>query len=222
MVTSICPVQSPKSGTRGYHGGMASKVIRRCEQCRGPMPLMARSHALTCSERCRRARSRARQLPRELTSRTRWVRHTERKVPLTVAGRPASSTAPECWSSYRAAKESTAGVGAGFVLAEGDGLACLDLDHALDEQGRPRPWARRILDRLPRTFVEISRSGEGLHVFGTASSRPGRKVRRADGTAVEWYTRGRFIAVTGRRYGGSPACLADLDDVLNTLEEGGL
>lgn len=137
-----------------------------------------------------------------------------------MAGRPASSTDPECWSSYRAAKESTAGVGPGFVLADGDDLVCIDLDHALDEQGRPLPWARRILDQLPRTFVEISRSGEGLHVFGRASSRPGRRIRRADGTAVEWYTRGRFIAVTGRRYGDSPARLADLVGVLNTLERG--
>ncbi|MDV9170934.1 hypothetical protein R6V09_12410 [Streptomyces sp. W16] len=139
-----------------------------------------------------------------------------------MAGRPASSTDPSCWSSYQAAQSSTAGVGAGFVLAEGDGLVCIDLDHALDEQGRPRPWARRILDALPATYTEISRSGEGLHIFGTALSRPGRKVRRADGTAVEWYTRGRFIAVTGDRFSGSPARLADLGDVLNALEEGGL
>lgn len=220
MVTSVSADQSAKSVTSEYDGCMASKVVRRCEQCRGSMPITARSHAVTCSSSCRQARSRARRLPSELTSRTRWVRHTERKVPLTVKGRPASSTDPECWSTYRAAVESAAGVGAGFVLADGDGLVCVDLDHALDEQGQPLPWARRILDRMPSTFVEVSRSGEGLHVFGTASSRPGRKVRRADGTAIEWYTRGRFIAVTGRRYGGSPARLADLSDVLDSLEGG--
>lgn len=201
---------------------MASKVDRRCEQCREPMPITARRHAATCSARCRQARSRATRLPRELTSRERWVRHTERKVPLTVGGRPASSTDPSSWSTYQAVQESSAGAGAGFVLAEGDGLVCLDLDHALDERGRPLPWARRILSQLPSTFVEVSRSGEGLHIFGTATSRPGRRIRRADGACVEWYTRGRFIAVTGRRYGGSPARLADLDGVLNTLEEGGL
>lgn len=184
--------------------------------------MTARSHAVTCSDRCRQARSRARRLPRELRSRDRWVRHTERKVPLTVKGRPASSTDPVCWSSYRAAQESQAGVGAGFVLAEGDGLVCVDLDHALDGKGRPRPWARRILAAMPSTFVEVSRSGSGLHVFGRASSRPGRKVRRGDGTQVEWYTRGRYIAVTGHRYGNSPARLADLDGVLTALEEGAL
>lgn len=150
------------------------------------------------------------------------MRHTERKVPLTVAGRPASSTDPRSWSSYRDAQVSTVGAGAGFVLAEGDGLVCVDLDHALDERGRPVPWAARILEAMPSTFVEVSRSGRGLHVFGRASSRPGRKVRRADGTQVEWYTRGRYIAVTGRRYGDSPARLADLDDVLTNLEEGAL
>lgn len=185
------------------------------------MPITARSHATTCSPRCRKARSRAQQLPPELTSRDRWVRHTARKVPLTVAGGVASSTDPSTWSTYSAAVASTAGVGMGFVL-DGDGIACIDLDHALDDQGQPLPWAERILEALPATFIEISRSGNGLHVFGLAPAGRGRKVRRADGTAVEWYTRGRFIAVTGRRFGSSPARLADLADVIEALSEGSL
>ncbi|WP_406345530.1 bifunctional DNA primase/polymerase [Streptomyces sp. NBC_00648] len=195
---------------------MATKVERLCSQCSAPMPITARSHAETCSPRCRKARSRAQQLPVELTSRDRWVRYTAKKMPLTVSGRAASSTDPATWSSYTAVKASTAGVGAGFVLAAGDGLACIDLDHALDASGRPEPWAQRILDTLPPTFIEISLSGRGLHVFGLAPAGPGRKIRRGE-TAVEIYTRGRFIAVTGNRFAGAPARLADLADVISML-----
>ena len=38
---------------------------------------------------------------------------------------------------------SKAGVGVGYVLAEGDGIVCIDLDHCLDD-GKLAPWARTI------------------------------------------------------------------------------
>ena len=196
---------------------MAQKVVRRCVQCSGPMPITARSHAETCSPRCRKARSRAQQLPAELTSRDRWVRHTARKMPLTLKGRPASSMDPATWSTYEAAKASTVGVGIGYVLAEGDGVVCIDLDHALNDQGEPLPWAARILERMPATFIEISRSGRGLHIFGLAPAARGRKIRRGE-IAIEVYRQGRYIAVTGNRYAGAPARLADLASIMDQLE----
>ncbi|MEW2245677.1 DNA primase, partial [Streptomyces sp. NPDC026666] len=77
---------------------------RTCEQCGGPMPLMARAHAKTCSPRCRKALSRAKArnpLPDELTTRDRWVRRSAAKVPLTVDGMLASSTDPRTWSTHK-------------------------------------------------------------------------------------------------------------------------
>ena len=138
-------------------------------------------------------------------------------MPLTVKGRPASSTDPATWSTYDAVKASTVGVGVGFVLAEGDGLVCIDLDHALDEQGQALPWAARILESLPATFTEVSVSGRGLHVFGLAPSARGRKIRSGE-IAIEVYSRGRYIAVTGNRYAGAPARLADLAGAIDQLE----
>src|SRR5690606_24712086 len=109
-----------------------------------------------CKTSCRVAAHRARpQVPAELRSRPRWVRHRD-KVPVTVAGRPASATDPATWSTYAAARRSTVGDGIGFVL--GDGVACLDLDHCLVD-GVPNELAREVLARVPGAYVEVSPSG---------------------------------------------------------------
>lgn len=188
----------------------------RCEKCDGPMPVVKRQHARFCSGRCRVAAHRAkRSLPREMTSLDRWVRRSERKAPLTAKGRAASSTDPATWCTYREAKTSKAGAGLGFVL-NGDGIVCVDLDHCVDDRGRVAAWAQRILDDLPATYVEVSASGGGLHVFGYGRVERGRRVRRGD-IAVEVYGNLRYIAVTGRRHGSAPARLADISEALASL-----
>jgi primase-polymerase (primpol)-like protein len=188
-----------------------------CQHCAGPMPITARSDARYCSGRCRVAAHRARRaVPAELTSRPRWIRHTGRKVPLTVGGSVASSTDSSTWSRYRDAAASSSGVGLGFVL-DGDGIVCLDLDHCLDEQGEPAPWARMILDAAGATWVEVSRSGDGLHVWGTGSLPQGRRITVGGGGSVELYGAGRYIAVTGRTFGDTPSRLGDLQHVIDSL-----
>lgn len=97
-------------------------------------------------------------------------------------------------------------MGLGFVL--GDGIGCIDLDHCIID-GRLTAWAIEILDSLPTTYTEVSPSGAGLHVWGLIPERPGRKVRR-DGHSVETYSTGRYITVTGNRWGTCPNTLADL------------
>jgi primase-polymerase (primpol)-like protein len=187
----------------------------KCEHCGGAMPLLKRRHARYCSTRCRVAAHRARRaLPRELTSRRRWVRRDATKAPRTVTGRRASSTNPATWSSYREAVKSRAGVGLGYVLA-GDGIVCLDLDHCL-KGGRLAPWAQAILDRCPPTYIEVSPSGDGLHVWGLGTVGRGRRVRM-DGGQVEVYDRGRYMTITRQRYGQAPAKLGRLDDVIEAL-----
>jgi len=174
---------------------------------------MARAHTVTCSARCRKRKSR-RTLPTELTSRPRWVRHSRSKAPLTVAGAPASSTDPKTWSTHTSARNSTVGVGLGFAL-NGDGVACIDLDHCLTGTG-VADWARSIVDRCPPTYIEISPSGDGLHIWGFADVPRGRRIAVTGGT-VEIYGTGRYITVTGRRHGNAPTALADLSDVIAHL-----
>ncbi|WP_435883993.1 DNA primase [Streptomyces cyaneofuscatus] len=196
---------------------------RTCEMCPEPMPITARSHARTCSPRCRKALSRANKtsLPIELTTRDRWIRRSSTKVPLTTGDMPASSTDPRTWSSYKDAVASSAGVGLGFVLSDVDDIVCLDLDYAVDPMtGRLKAWAAAIVRDAGDTFTEVSQSGSGLHIFGYASVRHGRRIRRADGTAVEIYGAGRYIAVTGNRFRNSPSALADVTDVVTRILEG--
>nr|WP_138906010.1 bifunctional DNA primase/polymerase [Streptomyces chryseus] len=191
---------------------------RTCEHCAGPLAIMARSHTRTCSPRCRKALSRASKttLPNELTNRDRWIRRSATKVPLTTAGTAASSTNPRTWSTHKDAAASTAGVGLGFVLSDEDDIVCLDLDHCLNPlTGRLAPWAAAILRDAGATYVEVSPSGDGLHIWGRANVRHGRRIRRPDGTAVEIYGTGRYIAMTGRRHGSCPSILADLSAVVS-------
>lgn len=130
----------------------------------------------------------------------------------------ASSTDPRTWSSYRGATASTAGVGLGFVLSDEDDLVCVDLDHCLNPlTGRLASWAAAIVRDAGTTYVEVSPSGDGLHIWGRADVRQGRRIRRPDGTAVEVYGTGRYIAMTGRRHGHCPSALADLRPALSRL-----
>ncbi|MFH8926384.1 bifunctional DNA primase/polymerase [Streptomyces pristinaespiralis] len=153
-----------------------------------------------------------------MTSKARWVRHTARKVPLTTWGRPASSTDPSTWSDFRRAHRSKVGVGCGFVLSKGDGIVCLDLDHVIGRDGSLAAWAEQLLAQLPATYIEVSRSGTGLHVFGWgALPGTGRRWTYKDGTGLEVYADGRYIAMTANRWCGAPAALADLSEVLDTL-----
>ena len=82
----------------------------------------------------------------------------------------------------------------------GRGLACHDLDHALDG-GVLKPWAREVLDGIHERvlFAEVSVSGEGLHVFVEAPEGPGRRRSVGDG-GHEFYSRARFIRTTLRKY----------------------
>lgn len=183
------------------------------------MPITARRHARFCKPACRAAAHRAaRTVPADLTSRPRWIRRTSRKVPVAVDGGAASSTDPSTWSRYRDAARSTAGAGLGFVL-DGDGVVCLDLDHCLDAEGEVAGWARNVLDAASdSTWVEVSASGDGLHVWGHGRlpGGTGRRLQLGEGT-VEVYATGRYIAVTGTTFGGTPQRLGDLQHVIDSL-----
>lgn len=103
----------------------------------------------------------------------------------------------------------------GFVLSHMDRLVCIDLDHALLD-GLLRPWARKIVDALPETYIEVSPSGTGLHIWGFGSVGRGRRIRRG-GSAVEVYDRGRYITVTRNPFEDAPSRLADLSQVIDDL-----
>jgi primase-polymerase (primpol)-like protein len=210
---------------------MTSTVSARrtqCEECAGPMPLMARADARYCGATCRKRASRARiaaeqqrvageqaaRIPTELTECPRWVRYSSRKVPLRVDGRFASVDDPSSWSDFPAAVKAKTGEGVGFVLTAGDGIVVIDLDHAV-EDGRVLPWAQAIIDRLPSTYMERGRSGTGLHLWFRGAVSHGRRIRRGE-LAVEVYSDRRYIIV-GDRVSGTPLELAVLPDAAGLI-----
>ena len=167
----------------------------RCEQCAETIPVKAGRVPRYCSGACRQKAYRARAgqrvtspFPQEMRSADRWVR-ADGKRPIMADGRPASSTNPRTWAPFEGVAQG-AGDGMGFML--GDGFACLDLDHCIDDRGRLSHLAQSIVAQNPGAFIEKSMSGHGLHVFGRLPARRGRKL-----AGLEVYSQARFIRTTG-------------------------
>ena len=175
-----------------------------CSWCAGDLHPLSRTDSRFCATRCRVAAHRA-QPAKQLRDVDRWVRRSVAKVPLTADGCAASSTDPATWCDFATASTSKAGAGLGFVLSNADRIVCIDLDHCLDGKGSALPWATDLLADLPSTYIEVSPSGDGLHVWGFADVTKGR---RTDG--VEVYGTGRYITVTARRWHHSTTTFADL------------
>lgn len=182
------------------------------------MPARARRDARYCSDRCRQRKRRGQQdapVPAELVTMPRWVRASGRKLPLTADGRVATTRDRSGWTDYPTAAASTAGVGLGFVLA-GDGTVCLDLDHCLTD-GVPNAAASALLELAGPTWVEVSPSGTGLHVWGRATlPADGHRVSYL-GQPVEAYAARRYITVTLRQHPGSVPVLGDINSAVQAL-----
>ena len=147
-------------------------------------------------------------IPDQLTERPQWVcwRLEMRdgkptKVPYTPGTeRRASSTELMTWSTFEQALAAyEVGEppydGIGFVFCNADPFVGIDLDDCRDpESGEVAPWAQNIIDRVQEGYVEISPSGEGVHIIVEGSVRDGGMGKGK----VEMYGRGRFFTITGR------------------------
>lgn len=181
-----------------------------CEVCGIPVTAGARGRKPRfCGTRCRVKSHRGHHVPVELRKLDRWIRHRN-KVPMTARGLSASSTKPNTWTDYQTASLSNVGDGLGFVL-NGDGIVCIDLDHCYD--GRPSVEAQALIDSLPSTYVEVSPSGTGLHIWGYAALEKGRRFNR-NGLSVEIYPNGRYITVTGKAVNQAAFAHLDLSHLL--------
>lgn len=194
-------------------------MASECGRCGAKLDIQrSRRPALYCSSACRQAAYRARKpkIPAEMRQRDRWVswkpvtrgvRTT--KLPLQVDGSVASSTDSATWASFARVKALPR---KGFVL--GAGIGCIDLDHCLIG-GELAPPAAAFLAGVPDTYVEISPSGDGLHIFGLLPEGHGTR-RVVDGLSIEIYSVGRYMTVTGNAFRGSISKLADLSAVTLT------
>ena len=75
----------------------------------------------------------------------------------------------------------------------GQGLGCYDIDHCFNG-GSLEGWVRDYIESIPEEiiYMEVSKSGEGLHLFFLATDR-GRGSNRG---GVERYVQDRFIRTT--------------------------
>lgn len=123
---------------------------------------------------------------------------------------------PEIWTNAETAINVAAQMGpgytVGFVFTENDPFWFLDIDHCLVD-GQWSPLAVGLCQALSGAAVEVSQSGQGLHLFG--SGRVPAHGCRCDSLGLEFYTEGRFVALTGVGAIGSAA--ADFSHILPAL-----
>lgn len=101
-------------------------------------------------------------------------------------------------------------------------LMLVDFDDVRDpETGRITDEVADIVDSLD-SYTEISRSGEGLHLFVRAALPDGlgKFIAPLDAAGdIELYDHGRFVGATWDHLAGTPTEIAEAQDVVDTLVE---
>lgn len=131
-------------------------------------------------------------------------------------GKVVSAHDPAIWLDSETAIQTAARwgepFGVGFVFTENDPFFFLDIDGC----GTPTGWAphaQQVCSALAGCAVEVSGSGNGLHLFGIG--RPPAHGCKNEPLKMEFYHTGRFAALTGISAQGSAAI--DFTPVLSTL-----
>lgn len=133
--------------------------------------------------------------------------HKWSKIPCDISGKtidandprnckPHADVAPHAtWDETRP----SAPYGVGFVL-NGDGWWFLDLDNCLTKDRKWEPWAKATFLSFTGALGEASTSGNGLHILGRCDPAKledrKRKWGKPDGQEQEFYTMGRFVALS--------------------------
>jgi hypothetical protein len=150
-----------------------------------------------------------------LTSHKRWIvwklektkSGKSTKVPYRAndPSKKARSNEPATWSDYAtalAAFQAGKADGIGYVLTDGD-IGAIDLDKCVNTNtGAIAPWAKELIGETD-SYVEVTVSGTGLRIIGTAEGdNIDKSVATPDGGEVEFYRRGaRYITISGLQFG---------------------
>lgn len=163
-------------------------------------------------------------VPQSLKDLPRWLlwRPEKRggkttKVPYSPKG-SGSTTDPNTWSSYHVVVETLQGspnkyAGIGFVL-NGDGVSCIDCDHCITD-GEVSPDVLEIIEEVD-SYTEISPSGTGVHIWFRGTLPQGSGNRKG---SFEVYETGRYITITGERFGETPLTLEHRQEQLELFCE---
>lgn len=141
------------------------------------------------------------------------------KPPISVTGDKIDATNRKNWLTYAEAVRyaSTVGGGIGFVLID-SGIGALDLDDCRDRQtGRLDAWAQEIIDKADGAYLEITPSGQGLRIIGTAKGKPVHTNWRIGNGRIEVFRNTqRYITVSGDQLGDCDR-LTNVDNLIDAL-----
>jgi len=98
---------------------------------------------------------------------------------------------PERWLGFKEAKDKNQPLG--FVLVDEDHIICVDLDQAIVD-GRLTAMAESIVEAFTGTYMELSQSGQGIHIFCKGNLLD-NVIKPSEG--IEIYKSNRYIALTG-------------------------
>lgn len=153
-------------------------------------------------------------VPDEMKARPNWVavktwwneaKGRVEKRPINCnTGDYAESDNPATWTSFENALKYARENGAttvAYALDGKDKIACIDLDHCYREGEQPSAFVDEILSKCGKTYVELSLSDNGLHIFGKTDGMDLRSFSK-DGD-LEFYQKEHFIAMTGKGAGYS-------------------
>lgn len=121
------------------------------------------------------------------------------KIPLHFStGKPTGVNDPSSWTDVHtaaaAAQRWGAGHGVGFCFTEAAGFWFIDLDSCY-ASGAWSPLAQQVCSIFAGAAIEVSSSGNGLHVFGSGPVPP-HASKNAEHHA-ELYHADRFVAMSG-------------------------
>lgn len=134
-------------------------------------------------------------------------------------GKFAESDNPETWADFNTAckyAKENGGVCLAYALDGKDGIACIDLDGCMQENGDFSDIAQKAFVAASGSYAEKSVSGKGLHIFGKTKGADLRSFSK-DKT-MEYYQGGHFIAMTGDNYGSSELRSFDTPEMQRVLE----
>lgn len=139
------------------------------------------------------------------------------KVPFSVLSHKADDwNTPNAWTTF---KEALGKInqydGIGFVLQRESGIVAIDFDDCV-VNGHVHPYVEEILTRMKDTYIELSQSKQGVHVFAYGSIP--KNINNRD-RKIEMYIENRYIAMTGLPVPGiqSKTCLANQSEFLTDL-----
>ena len=135
-----------------------------------------------------------------------WLASNEAKKPISpVTGLSKGWNLPTSWGTFadlqKHLNDNQNHVPA-IALAREFELVAFDLDKARDSNGKTLPWAQAFIDRLESgSYIEISSSGYGYHIFAKGSIPSNAVKSYPGGGKLEVYNSNKAVRLTGAQCG---------------------